>query len=185
MVVVSQQSGLLPGYELKLNSYDLGVPAPRRRSSAPGRTSGCSRPPRMEDASEHSGLTFIAAVNGSCAGGGYELALACDRIQLIDDNSSAVTLPEVPLLDVLPGTGGPTRLTDKRRVRKDLADVNPQGRGAVSTCGSAAGRYQPRRRRRRKTTHRRTTRGATGPRVPPSAAAPADSIRHACDGTAP
>lgn len=77
----------------------------------------------IEDASAHSGLTFIAAVNGSCAGGGYELALACDRILLIDDNSSSVALPEVPLLGVLPGTGGLTRLTDKRRVRKDLADV--------------------------------------------------------------
>src|SRR5690606_32503062 len=77
----------------------------------------------MEDASEHSGLTFIAAVNGSCAGGGYELALACDKILLIDDNSSAVALPEVPLLGVLPGTGGLTRVTDKRRVRKDLADL--------------------------------------------------------------
>ncbi|MED5622346.1 2,3-epoxybenzoyl-CoA dihydrolase [Ideonella sp. BN130291] len=77
----------------------------------------------MEDASAHSGLKFIAAVNGACAGGGYELALACDEILLIDDRSSAVSLPEVPLLGVLPGTGGLTRLTDKRRVRHDLADV--------------------------------------------------------------
>jgi len=77
----------------------------------------------IEDASAHSGLKFIAAVNGSCAGGGYELALACDEIILIDDRSSAVSLPEVPLLGVLPGTGGLTRLTDKRKVRHDLADV--------------------------------------------------------------
>jgi benzoyl-CoA-dihydrodiol lyase len=77
----------------------------------------------MEDATEHSGQTYLAAVNGSCAGGGYELALACEHIVLVDDNSSAVSLPEVPLLGVLPGTGGLTRLVDKRRVRKDRADV--------------------------------------------------------------
>ncbi len=77
----------------------------------------------IEDSSAHSGLKFLAAVNGSCAGGGYELALACDEIILIDDRSSAVSLPEVPLLGVLPGTGGLTRVTDKRHVRHDLADV--------------------------------------------------------------
>src|SRR5262252_837549 len=77
----------------------------------------------VEDSSRHSGLKFIAAVNGSCAGGGYELALACDEIMLVDDRSSSVSLPEVPLLGVLPGTGGLTRLTDKRRVRHDLADI--------------------------------------------------------------
>jgi len=77
----------------------------------------------IEDSSAHSGLKFLAAVNGACAGGGYELALACDEIFLIDDRSSTVSLPEVPLLGVLPGTGGLTRLTDKRRVRHDLADV--------------------------------------------------------------
>src|SRR5512146_468176 len=77
----------------------------------------------IEDSSEHSGLKFIAAVNGSCAGGGYELALACDEIILVDDRSSAVSLPEVPLLGVLPGTGGLTRVTDKRHVRHDLADI--------------------------------------------------------------
>src|SRR5437867_5089429 len=77
----------------------------------------------MEDSSEHEGIRFLAAVNGACAGGGYELALACDEILLIDDRSSAVSLPEVPLLAVLPGTGGLTRLTDKRKVRRDLADV--------------------------------------------------------------
>jgi benzoyl-CoA-dihydrodiol lyase len=84
----------------------------------------------MEDSSANSGLKFIAACNGSTAGGGYELALACDEIVLIDDRSSAVSLPEVPLLGVLPGTGGLTRLTDKRRVRRDLADVfctTPEG----------------------------------------------------------
>jgi benzoyl-CoA-dihydrodiol lyase len=77
----------------------------------------------IEDSSAHSGLKFIAAINGACAGGGYELALACDEIWLVDDRSSTVSLPEVPLLGVLPGTGGLTRLTDKRRVRHDLADV--------------------------------------------------------------
>src|SRR5262245_21205968 len=77
----------------------------------------------LEDASESSGLRSLAAVNGPCAGGGYELALACDEILLVDDASSAVSLPEVPLLAVLPGTGGLTRLVDKRKVRRDLADV--------------------------------------------------------------
>ncbi|MCR8957874.1 2,3-epoxybenzoyl-CoA dihydrolase [Variovorax sp. S2] len=77
----------------------------------------------IEDTSKHSGLKFIAAVNGACAGGGYELALACDEILLVDDRSSAVSLPEVPLLGVLPGTGGLTRVTDKRHVRHDLADI--------------------------------------------------------------
>jgi benzoyl-CoA-dihydrodiol lyase len=77
----------------------------------------------MEDSSAHSGIKFIAACNGTTAGGGYELALACDEIALVDDRSSAVSLPEVPLLGVLPGTGGLTRLTDKRHVRRDLADV--------------------------------------------------------------
>ena len=77
----------------------------------------------LEDSSKHSGLKFLAAVNGACAGGGYELALACDEILLVDDRSSAVSLPEVPLLGVLPGTGGLTRLTDKRHVRHDLADL--------------------------------------------------------------
>ena len=160
---VDEQGGLVPGYELKLNSYDLGVDIelydalqrlrfehPEVRavvvtsakekvfcaganirmlaaSAHEWKVNFCKFTNEtrnsMEDASEHSGLTFIAAVNGSCAGGGYELALACDRILLIDDNSSSVALPEVPLLGVLPGTGGLTRLTDKRRVRKDLADV--------------------------------------------------------------
>jgi benzoyl-CoA-dihydrodiol lyase len=77
----------------------------------------------IEDASRSSGLRFIAALNGTCAGGGYELALACDEIYLVDDGNSAVSLPEVPLLGVLPGTGGLTRLVDKRRVRRDRADV--------------------------------------------------------------
>ncbi len=77
----------------------------------------------IEDSSRHSGLKFLAALNGTTAGGGYELALACDEIVLVDDRSSAVSLPEVPLLGVLPGTGGLTRVTDKRRVRRDLADI--------------------------------------------------------------
>jgi len=77
----------------------------------------------IEDSSAHTGLKFIAAVNGACAGGGYELALACDEIVMVDDRSSTVSLPEVPTLGVLPGTGGLTRLVDKRKVRRDLADV--------------------------------------------------------------
>src|SRR6202790_523317 len=84
----------------------------------------------IEDSSRHSGLKFLAALNGTTAGGGYELALACDEIVLVDDRSSAVSLPEVPLLGVLPGTGGLTRVTDKRKVRRDHADIfctNPDG----------------------------------------------------------
>ena len=77
----------------------------------------------LEDSSQHSGLKFLAALNGTTAGGGYELALACDEIAMIDDRSSTVSLPEVPLLGVLPGTGGLTRIVDKRKVRRDLADV--------------------------------------------------------------
>jgi benzoyl-CoA-dihydrodiol lyase len=77
----------------------------------------------LEDSSRHDGLKSIAAVTGACAGGGYELALACDRIVMVDDRSSTVSLPEVPLLGVLPGTGGLTRITDKRKVRRDLADI--------------------------------------------------------------
>jgi benzoyl-CoA-dihydrodiol lyase len=84
----------------------------------------------IEDSSKHSGLKFIAALNGTTAGGGYELALACDEIILVDDRSSSVSLPELPLLGVLPGTGGLTRVTDKRKVRRDYADIfctNPDG----------------------------------------------------------
>src|SRR5437899_10732822 len=77
----------------------------------------------IEDASANSGIKFLAALNGICAGGGYELALACDEIVLVDDGNSAVSLPETPLLGVLPGTGGLTRVVDKRKVRRDLADV--------------------------------------------------------------
>src|SRR4029078_1511999 len=77
----------------------------------------------IEDASENSGIKFLAALNGICAGGGDELALACDEIFLVDDGNSAVSLPETPLLGVPPGTGGLTRVVDKRKVRRDLADV--------------------------------------------------------------
>ena len=167
---VAEDSGLRPGYKLKLNSYDLGVDIelhdalqrirfehPEIRSvviaSAKNRIfcSGANiymlglsshawkvnfckftneTRNGMEDASAHSGLKFLAALNGTCAGGGYELALACDEIVLIDDRSSAVSLPELPLLGVLPGTGGLTRVTDKRKVRRDHADIfctNPDG----------------------------------------------------------
>jgi benzoyl-CoA-dihydrodiol lyase len=160
---VDEDGGIVPGYELKMNSYDLGVDielhdaVQRIRFEHPEVkavvvTSGKDRMfcaganikmlassahswkvnfckftnetrNGIEDASAHSGLSFIAAVNGTAAGGGYELALACDQIVLIDDNSSTVSLPEVPLLGVLPGTGGLTRVVDKRGVRRDLADV--------------------------------------------------------------
>lgn len=160
---IDEENGLVPGYKLKLNSYDLGVDIElhdalqRIRFEHPGvrvvvLTSGKERMfcsganiymlgqsshawkvnfckftnetrNGMEDSSVNSGLKFLAAVNGVCAGGGYELALACDEIVLVDDRSSAVSLPEVPLLGVLPGTGGLTRVVDKRKVRRDLADV--------------------------------------------------------------
>ncbi|MFG1922734.1 2,3-epoxybenzoyl-CoA dihydrolase [Cryptosporangium sp. NPDC048952] len=158
-LAVDETGGLVPGYELKMNSYDLGVDIElhdalqRVRFEHPDVrvivvTSGLERMfcaganIKMLAGSAHSwkvnfckftnetrnsmdepGLHFIAAVNGTAAGGGYELALACDEIVLIDDNSSAVSLPEVPLLGVLPGTGGLTRVVDKRGVRRDLADV--------------------------------------------------------------
>src|ERR687889_2411352 len=77
----------------------------------------------IEDASQHSGQRYVAALNGTASGGGYELAISCDEIYLVDDGNSAVSLPEVPLLGVLPGTGGLTRLVDKRKVRRDRADV--------------------------------------------------------------
>jgi len=160
---VAEDGGLVPGYRLKLNSYDLGVDIElhdaldRIRFEHPEvravvLTSGKERVfcaganiymlgqashaekvnfckftnetrNAIEDASANSGLKFIAAVNGACAGGGYELALACDEIVMVDDRSSTVSLPEVALLGVLPGTGGLTRLVDKRKVRRDLADV--------------------------------------------------------------
>jgi benzoyl-CoA-dihydrodiol lyase len=160
---VTPDAGLRDDYELKLNSYDLGVDielhdaAQRLRFEHPEvkavvLTGGldkvfCSGANiqmlagsthahkvnfckftnetrnAIEDATAHSGQAWIAAVNGTAAGGGYELALACDEILLIDDRSSAVSLPEVPLLAVLPGTGGLTRLVDKRGVRRDRADV--------------------------------------------------------------
>ena len=160
---IDEQGGIVPGYELKLNSYDLGVDIElndvlqRIRFEHPEvgcvvLTSGKERMfcaganiymlgtsshawkvnfckftnetrNGMEDSSRHSGLKFIAALNGTTAGGGYEVALACDEIILVDDRSSTVSLPEVPLLGVLPGTGGLTRLVDKRRVRRDIADV--------------------------------------------------------------
>ncbi|OHV33348.1 MULTISPECIES: 2,3-epoxybenzoyl-CoA dihydrolase [Pseudofrankia] len=160
---VDPDGGIVPGYELKMNSYDLGVDielydaTQRLRFEHPGVkvvvvTSGkermfcaganirmlaqSSHPWKvnfckftnetrngMEDATAHSGQTYLAALNGTAAGGGYELALACEQILLVDDGSSAVSLPEVPLLGVLPGTGGLTRMVDKRAVRRDLADV--------------------------------------------------------------
>jgi benzoyl-CoA-dihydrodiol lyase len=159
---VDENGGLVPGYELKMNSYDLGVDielydaVQRLRFEHPEvkavvMTGGLDRMfcaganirmlaqsahawkvnfckftnetrNSIEDAAENSGQTWIAALNGTAAGGGYELALACDDIVLIDDGSSTVSLPEVPLLGVLPGTGGLTRVVDKRHVRKDRAD---------------------------------------------------------------
>src|SRR5215468_7339247 len=159
---VAEQGGLVPGYELKLNSYDLGVDielydaTQRLRFEYPQVTAvvitsgkervfsaganirmlaAASHPWKVnfckftnetrngiEDATENSGQTYLAALNGTASGGGYELALACDRILLIDDRSSVVSLPELPLLGVLPGTGGLTRVVDKRHVRRDLAD---------------------------------------------------------------
>jgi len=159
---VEESATLFSGYELKLNSYDLGVDIElydalqRIRFEHPGVGAVVltSDKPRVfcaganirmlsqsthahkvnfckftnetrngiEDAAEFSGIRFLAAINGACAGGGYELALACEHIMLIDDGSSTVSLPELPLLAVLPGTGGLTRLVDKRKVRHDRAD---------------------------------------------------------------
>ncbi len=169
---VDEQGGLVPGYELKLNSYDLGVDIelydavqrlrfehPEVRTvvitsgkpkifcaganirmlaaSAHGwKVNFCKFTNEtrngIEDASASSGQTYLAAVNGTASGGGYELALACEHIMLVDDRSSAVSLPELPLLGVLPGTGGLTRVSDKRHVRRDLADyfsTRPEGVG--------------------------------------------------------
>jgi benzoyl-CoA-dihydrodiol lyase len=162
-LAVAEDCPLVPGYKLKLNSYDLGVDieladaVSRLRFEHPEVravivTGGLDRifcaganihmlatsthgfkvnfckytnetRLAIEDASAHSGQHYIAACNGTTAGGGYELALACEEIYLVDDGNSAVSLPEVPLLGVLPGTGGLTRLVDKRKVRRDLADV--------------------------------------------------------------
>ncbi len=159
---VAEDGGIAPGYELKLNSYDLGVDielndaVQRLRFEHPEvasviLTSGKERVfcaganiralglanhsfkvnfckftnetrNAIEDATRNSAQTYIAAINGSCAGGGYELALAADYIMMADDGATSVSLPELPLLAVLPGTGGLTRLVDKRRVRRDLAD---------------------------------------------------------------
>jgi benzoyl-CoA-dihydrodiol lyase len=159
---VNEQAGLVPGYELKLNSYDLGVDIelydivqrlrfehPEVRtvvltsgkekifcaganirmlaaSPHPWKVNFCKFTNEtrngIEDATAHSGQVWLAALNGTASGGGYELALACEHIMLIDDRSSAVSLPELPLLGVLPGTGGLTRVVDKRRVRRDRAD---------------------------------------------------------------
>src|SRR5271168_623092 len=160
---VDENGGLFEGYQLKLNSYDLGVDieladaVQRLRFEHPevgavvlrsgkenvfcaganiGMLGKASHGHKVnlckftnetrlaiEDAYEHSGQRYLAAVSGTAAGGGYELAAACDWITLIDDRRSSVSLPEVPLLAVLPGTGGLTRLTDKRRVRRDRADL--------------------------------------------------------------
>ncbi len=160
---VDEAGGLFDGYELKLNSYDLGVdieladavtrlrfehPQVRAVVLRSGKDNvfcaganirmlaGAEHAHKVnfckftnetrtmfESAAEESGQTYIAAIRGSCAGGGYELALACNHIMLTDDGNSNVALPEVPLLAVLPGTGGLTRITDKRRVRRDIADV--------------------------------------------------------------
>jgi benzoyl-CoA-dihydrodiol lyase len=175
---VDEQGGLVPGYELKLNSYDLGVDielydaVQRLRFEHPEvkavvMTSGKEKifcaganirmlaasahswkvnfckftnetRNGIEDATENSGQTYLAALNGTASGGGYELALACDRILLVDDRSSVVSLPELPLLGVLPGTGGLTRVVDKRLVRRDLADyfsTKSEGIGGSKAVG--------------------------------------------------
>src|SRR5215469_15294123 len=172
LLEVDENGGLFPGYELKLNSYDLGVDielydaVQRLRFEHPEirvvvLTSGKDKifcaganikmlaasahswkvnfckftnetRNGMEDATAHSGQVWLAALNGTASGGGYELALACEHIMLVDDRSSVVSLPELPLLGVLPGTGGLTRLTDKRHVRRDLGDyvaTRPEGVG--------------------------------------------------------
>ena len=128
----------------------------------------------IEDASEHSGLKFLAALNGICAGGGYELALACDEILLVDDGNSAVSLPETPLLGVLPGTGGLTRVVDKRKVRRDLADFfgtvaeGVKGRRAVewrlvdAVYPTSQFKERVARRARRSSRRRRTARSGPG-----------------------
>src|SRR5207342_3006287 len=160
---VDENGGLFEGYQLKLNSYDLGVDieladalqrlrfehpsvkavllrSAKNRVFCAGANirmlAGASHTHKVnfckftnetrnaiEDASRNSALSFICVINGTAAGGGYELALAADHIILVDDGSSAVALPELPLLAVLPGTGGLTRVTDKRKVRRDHADV--------------------------------------------------------------
>ncbi|KAG1702889.1 Benzoyl-CoA-dihydrodiol lyase [Nymphon striatum] len=136
---VDENGGLFDGYELKLNSYDLGVDieladiVQRMRFEHPevgavvmqsGKEKFTNETRNtFEAAGSESGQHYLAAVKGACAGGGYELALACDEIYMTDDGSTSVALPEVPLLAVLPGTGGLTRVTDKRKVRRDLADV--------------------------------------------------------------
>src|SRR5207237_1202471 len=129
----------------------------------------------IEDASHGSGLRFIAALNGICAGGGYELALACDEIILVDDGNSAVSLPEAPLLGVLPGTGGLTRVVDKRHVRRDLADVfgtlveGVKGRRAVEwrlvAAASPTSRFKEAVQRRARELASTSDRPATGPGV--------------------
>src|ERR1700745_3411888 len=177
---VDEQGGLVPGYELKLNSYDLGVDIelydavqrlrfehPEVRAvvltslkdkvfcaganirmlaaaSHPWKVNFCKFTNEtrngIEDASANSGLKFIAALNGTTAGGGYEVALVGEEIILVDDRSSAVSLPEVPLLGVLPGTGGLTRLTDKRRVRRDHADIFCTSRDGIKGQRAKEGR---------------------------------------------
>ena len=138
------------------------------RPRTPGRSTSASSPTRpatgIEDATARSGQTYIAALNGTAAGGGYELALACDEIVLIDDGSSAVSLPEVPLLGVLPGTGGLTRLVDKRGVRRDLRRrVRHHGRGRPRRAGGGTGGWSTRR-SRPATSPRRSHRRAAGGR---------------------
>ena len=145
----------------------------------------------IEDASAHSGIKFIAALNGICAGGGYELALACDEIFLVDDGNSAVSLPETPLLGVLPGTGGLTRVVDKRKVRRDLADVfgtvaeGVKGRRAVEwrlvDAVAPMSQFQPRVARRAAELAAGSDRPTEGPGIaltPIGAAISADGIEY-------
>jgi benzoyl-CoA-dihydrodiol lyase len=178
---VDPTGGLMDGYELKLNSYDLGVDieladAVQRlrfehpevktvvlKSGKPGvfcaganirmlgqashghKVNFCKFTNEtrfsIEDASENSGQTYMAAIAGTAAGGGYELAVTTDHIMLIDDRRSSVSLPELPLLAVLPGTGGLTRLTDKRRVRRDRADISAPPRKASEATAPSPGAW--------------------------------------------
>ena len=222
---VDEDGGLVPGYALKMNSYDLGVdvelydivqrlrfehPAVKSviltggldrmfcaganirmlaQSSHAWKVNFCKFTNEtrngIEDATLNSGQTWIAALNGTAAGGGYEIALACDEIILIDDNSSTVSLPEVPLLGVLPGTGGLTRVVDKRHVRKDRADLfatKSEGyRGATAVEWGLVDATYPRNSFMEKVTERARARAATSARPGGEGVRLVPIVRHLTD----